>query len=129
MDINNRIRIFLKHKKITVQNFESSIGKTNGYLAHTKSPTAGVISEIMSIYPDMNIEWLLTGKGEMLKNNSMVAAEPYITYGKFNDGDEIKRLRDELKEAYIEIGRLQGENRLLREQVGLGERKVNGKSA
>ena len=70
MDVNSRIRKFLKAKSITVQNFEMSIGRTNGYLAHTKSPTANVLSEVMNVYPELNIGWLLTGKGEMLKDNA-----------------------------------------------------------
>ena len=69
MDVNSRIRQFLKKMKITVQTFESSIGKTNGYIAHTKSPTAGVLAEIAKVYPDLNLDWLITGEGEMLKNS------------------------------------------------------------
>jgi hypothetical protein len=69
MEINYRIRKFLKAKKITVQSFESSISRSNGYLSHTKSPTANVIKRIAEIYPDINLDWLLTGKGEMFKIN------------------------------------------------------------
>lgn len=42
--------------------------------------------------------------------------------------NEIKLLKEELKESYKEIGRLEGENSILREQLNLGERK-NNKSA
>jgi transcriptional regulator with XRE-family HTH domain len=65
MEVNKRIRFFLKSKGITIQNFESSIGRTNGYLSHTKSPTANVLSKIMEVYPELNINWLLTGQGNM----------------------------------------------------------------
>jgi hypothetical protein len=68
----------------------------------------------------------------MLKEGfPMNASDSYVPYSKdvISIDDEVKRLREELKESYIEIGRLQGENRLLREQANLGERKVNGKSA
>jgi Predicted transcriptional regulator len=82
MDTNNRIRQYLKQKKITVQNFETQIGKTNGYLSHTKSPTAGVLYDINRAFPDLNIEWLITGEGEMIKSSSVVKMEtrPRIPY-------------------------------------------------
>lgn len=70
MDVNSRIRRFLKDRKITIQSFEATIGKTNGYLSHTKSPTAGVLADVVMAYPDLNLEWLVTGEGGMLKTES-----------------------------------------------------------
>lgn len=68
MDVNSRIRQFLKGRKITVQSFEAAIGKTNGYLAHTKSPTAGVLADIAKVYSELNLDWLITGEGAMLNS-------------------------------------------------------------
>jgi hypothetical protein len=84
MDVNSRIRQFLKKMKITVQTFESSIGKTNGYIAHTKSPTAGVLAEIAKVYPDLNLDWLITGEGDMLKNSGT------MTGSNQGDGNKIE---------------------------------------
>lgn len=75
MDINSRIRIFLKDRKITVQSFETAIGKTNGYLSHTKSPTAGVLADITRVYPDLNMDWLVTGEGEMVKSKPIISQQ------------------------------------------------------
>lgn len=69
MDVNKRIRQFVKFKGMPVKDFEAAIGRTNGYLSHTKSPTANVIKDIVEKYPELNLYWLLTGKGEMLKAN------------------------------------------------------------
>lgn len=70
MDAKSRIRKYIKSMKITVQAFEASIGMSNGYMSHTKSPTAGVLSEIARVYPNLNMEWVITGEGFMCKNEN-----------------------------------------------------------
>ena len=44
------------------------------------SPSADVIVEISSNYPEINLDWILTGNGEILKNNLLVneATEEHI---------------------------------------------------
>lgn len=113
MDVNSRIRRFLKGKKITVQSFEVAIGKTNGYIAHTKSPTAGVLADIAKVYPELNLSWLITGEGEMLKSDTNENKTSSINV----DGDlnsiemerEIKRLRASLDLALEKNERLEAE--------------------
>lgn len=88
-------------------------------------PKYSTLYKIMLAEPLISSEWLLVGSGPMLKEdlkkNQTPEADMLLS--------EVKSLKKELKESYIEIGRLQGENRILREQANLGERKVNGKSA
>ncbi|MCB9202064.1 MAG: helix-turn-helix transcriptional regulator [Flavobacteriales bacterium] len=55
-------RIFFKKINSSYSNFR---GKSRN-----SSPSATIVAEISSKYPDVNSEWLLTGKGEMLKQNS-----------------------------------------------------------
>jgi len=128
VNTTDNIKKYLKYKGIPLYKFLNSINKSNGYLNSTKNFSLETIEDIIKLYPDLSLDWLITGKGEMLIKNTVVS-ESIVPYSKINSADEVIQLREELKEAYIEIGRLQGENRLLREQVGLGERKVNGKSA
>nr|DAV29475.1 MAG TPA: Repressor protein CI [Caudoviricetes sp.] len=70
MDIKNRIYEYLRIVKMTPAEFERNTGLSNGYLRNIKN-SIGVdkISNIVSVYPDLNIEWLITGNGEMLKSN------------------------------------------------------------
>lgn len=117
MDVNSRIRSFLKEKKITVQSFESAIGKTNGYLSHTKSPTAGVLETIAKVYPDLNIEWLITGRGDMLKKNEApmdeITKDDQIEFFKAAIG--VWETSSSIKEK--EINSLKAENQLLKERI------------
>lgn len=70
MSVKNRIKQYVKHIGITIVAFEKSINVTNGYVnAISKSIGIEKISLIIEIYSNLNIEWLLTGNGEMLKEN------------------------------------------------------------
>lgn len=67
-----RIKEYIDFKGITNQKFEKEVGFSNGAFASQlkNNRTIGVdkLENILKTYPEINIEWLLTGEGEMLKN-------------------------------------------------------------
>lgn len=66
MTAKNRLLEFLQHLKIGQNAFEKKVGISNGYIAHSKgSFGAAIIAKIADAYPELNTEWLLTGKGSM----------------------------------------------------------------
>lgn len=68
-DIKERILLFIKEKKISITEFERSIGVSSGYVANiSKSIQPDKLENISDNYPDLSIEWLLIGRGERLKN-------------------------------------------------------------
>lgn len=67
MELKNRLKLFLKTKKISQRKFEMAIGKSNGYVNNiVKTIGADVVNAIRKAYPDLNIDWLISGEGEML---------------------------------------------------------------
>ncbi len=69
MGVKDRIKVFAKHIGITILDFERSISVANGYVnSISKSIGIDKIEIILEKYPNINIEWLLTGKGDMLKD-------------------------------------------------------------
>lgn len=69
MSINDRTKLFVKSQEITMKAFEQSINASNGYINNiTRSISLEKIDLIVEKYPLLNIEWLLTGKGDMLKS-------------------------------------------------------------
>ena len=72
MSIKERARIFCAHKGIKVADFERASNLSNGYLNNVrKSPSLEKVEGIRVAYPDLNVHWLITGQGEMLKTQSM----------------------------------------------------------
>lgn len=67
-----RIKEYIDFKGIRISTFEKSIGISNGSFGGQlkKNKTIGVdkLESIIRCYPDLNAEWVLTGKGTMLKD-------------------------------------------------------------
>lgn len=79
METNERILKFIDYKGMSVNSFERSIGKSTNYVRNSKSFTSNVLASIMEIYPELSIDWLITGKGEMLKSE-LPSIAPKINY-------------------------------------------------
>ena len=80
MNALERIKTFLDHRNIKIRAFERSIGYSNGafssQLKHNRTIGVDKLEKILSVYPDLNPAWVLTGKGEMiLEEHVDMAAE------------------------------------------------------
>lgn len=70
MTIKDRIKAFCKEEGITVTAFENSINVSNGYVnAISKNVGPDKLEAIVEKYSKINLEWLLTGRGPMLKGD------------------------------------------------------------
>ncbi|MDR1887619.1 MAG: hypothetical protein LBQ70_06855 [Prevotellaceae bacterium] len=69
MNTKERLRKFAAYKGAGRNRFEESVGISLGYLS-SRSPSVGseIIEKIANCYPDLNVEWLITGRGQMIKN-------------------------------------------------------------
>ena len=65
--VRERLIAFLAYKRISKSEFADAIGVSNSYVMNIRSGiTAGKIAKIKEVYPELNIDWLITGDGEML---------------------------------------------------------------
>lgn len=66
MNVIDRILHYINIENIPISTFEQNSGLSNGYIKKVKrSPSLQKCEDILNAYPDINKEWLLTGKGEM----------------------------------------------------------------
>lgn len=91
MTVKDRLEDYLINKSIKKTHFESSIGAANGFINSIKrSISPEYLEEIANKYPDLNIEWLLIGKGEMLNKYSIGDRNVYssgLVGGSITTGD------------------------------------------
>ncbi|MFA6924964.1 MAG: helix-turn-helix transcriptional regulator [Bacteroidales bacterium] len=66
-----RIQLIMKSKNIMASNFADEIGVQRSAMSHIVSgrnnPSLDFIQKVLKKYPEINPEWLLSGKGEMNK--------------------------------------------------------------
>ncbi len=121
----NRIKEYLKFKGISNRQLEIKTGMSNGSFASQlkNNKTMGIdrLENILNVYSDINPEWLLTGKGNMLKNddtstslsisgNNNIQASNSLLYGNQQEclllKKEITSLKKQLSEKDKTISNL-----------------------
>lgn len=77
MTLKERIQAYCQYKGISVSQFERQAGLSNGYFKDgSKMPRPDKISKILSIFPDINRNWLLHEEEPML-----IAVEQPVSQG------------------------------------------------
>lgn len=66
--IKQRLMQYLEHKGVTKYKFYKETGLSNGFLDKEGAIGSDKCEIISYQYKDLNLEWLITGKGEMLKS-------------------------------------------------------------
>jgi len=77
MEIIERVKQLVSHLGVSESEFASAIDvgqrSVNYYLKGAQKPNLNFISKIALSFPDINIDWLVTGEGEMIKSNNNVS--------------------------------------------------------
>ena len=85
-DFHDRLASFISYLGLVPTSFEKEMGFSNGSVGKALNEKRAVGSDrletIVAKYPDFNIVWLLTGRGEMIKSkaDNNVVREPEETY-------------------------------------------------
>ena len=77
MDLIDRVKEFVLHLDVSEREFASVVGvgqrSVNYYFKGEQKPSLEFLSKLALAYPTVNIDWLITGEGEMLKSNKSVS--------------------------------------------------------
>lgn len=84
--IRERLLQYLEYKRVSKYKFYQITGLSNGFLDKKGAIGSDKCELILSYFPDLNPEWFLLGKGDMIKN---INSEPPL-----NPKEEL--LKDEL---------------------------------
>lgn len=67
MDIKERLNQFIKYKGLKIKTFEEVCGIAKGYAGNArKTMNSDIIDTIVMKFPDLNADWLITGRGSMI---------------------------------------------------------------
>ena len=73
--MNTRLTQFLSAENITQSQFADTLGVARASISHIMAgrnkPGYEFITSLIKCYPNLNIEWLLLGKGKMYRNNDI----------------------------------------------------------
>lgn len=71
MTIRERLTHFINSKQISLSSFERHCSLSNGFVCKVgDSIRKAKLENISAVYPELNINWLLTGVGEMLNTDT-----------------------------------------------------------
>ena len=83
--MNRRLLLFLQAKNITQSQFADTLSVARGSVSHILSgrnkPGYEFLESLALHYPDLNIDWLFTGKGAMFKDSPGADNAPLETTG------------------------------------------------
>jgi SOS-response transcriptional repressor LexA len=69
--MKKRLMEFMAYKKISQKKFEGKCGLSNGFVDKVgDSIRTANLNKISTVYPELDIDWLKTGKGKMLKGEA-----------------------------------------------------------
>lgn len=76
-DFKKRLLEYIEgHLGLSIRSFEERCGLTHGTIAgiKVKGPSVDNVAKISSAFPDLNLNWLIMGKGSMLIQEQPVAS-------------------------------------------------------
>lgn len=69
MKTKERLKLFVQSLGLGQNAFEAEVGIANGYLASkSQSVNSDAIEKILVRFPNLNLDWLFTGNGEMFQD-------------------------------------------------------------
>lgn len=123
IDLSNRIREFVEHTKMSVRKFASECGlkqpTLDKHIRGTAEPNVVTLIGIANRFPELSLDWLLLGKGDMIKGNDNQATEDRHMERLMKLVDTITTLQETINAQRETINLLTERNTKLEAQIKL----------
>lgn len=102
----NRLSQYIEAKGIIPKDFEETCDLSNGYIGKqlrvSGSIGSDIIEKIATVYPDLNVTWLITGKGYMIQKVTKVSKEDEQANLKFEEEQAAYKAKNKAAELIQE---------------------------
>ncbi len=116
--IKKNILQYIEYKGISKYKFYQETGITRGVLDQNNGMSEENTARFIAQYPEVSTDWLLTGKGAMLRGQSAPEVAPPPSEPAFPGFIE------EIKSLSVKVGRLEAENEHLRAAIEAKQREI-----
>lgn len=114
--IKQRILFFASTLGISKRDFYAKIGVSRGTLESKTGITEEIVTKFFATYPEVSIEWLMTGEGEMLKNSPSYKEQNKKSIDKEEKVPEVS-YNPAIGKPYYDVDFLGGFNEIVNSQV------------
>lgn len=124
IDFFGRLDMFMRYRGLNDNKISLAAGISNGLIGKGRK-RGGIsqenISKLIHAYPELDANWLLTGQGSMLREQSAPEVAPPPSEPAFPGFIE------EIKSLSVKVGRLEAENEHLRAAIEAKQREIEAK--
>ena len=121
IDFFGRLDMFMRYRGLNDNKISLAAGISNGLIGKGRK-RGGIsqenISKLIHAYPELDANWLLTGQGSMLREQSAPEVAPPPSEPAFPGFIE------EIKSLSVKVGRLEAENEHLRAAIETKQREI-----
>lgn len=102
-----RLQQFMDHENLTAYQVNKDSGLCKGLLINAftnqRGLTTSTLEAILNTYPQLNANWLIVGRGEMLNPEPDAAVPPSVTEKHIQDLDELQKQCIDLVKTILQM--------------------------
>lgn len=131
MNIVKRIIQIAEYKNLSMNKLSIMIGVSNAYFSKQLKNDANVgshiIEKIVSLFPDINTHWLITGEGDMIQGEKREESKEAAKKDCRHIEDIIEEQKQQISSLIEQNKLLLEQNRLFMEQIASQKQEKNKK--
>ena len=120
-NFGHRFALVLKSLKVTKHGIATKLDVSHTTISniinHTNSPSIDKLAKILAMSPNLNLDWLITGRGKMYLNETPDGATFVEEPSQFYEVNAMTDLREEINYLKEQVATLRKLNQLYEEKI------------